>query len=233
MISRTEWGSLIGLIKQSVHLHLLEILDDGLGRLLEWDSANLSTPSQVNRRTHAGQPLVPGGATALSSALQMVEKFADDCWRQVLYSHSINGAASLLACERKQEHQRIAIAGLRVARKVSLGHQMFEEEAANPGTKQVLILHGHPPWHIVRSVDLLPGGGRGSSADSVASIEHRRGQGRWRVAEATAERPDLSDTMPPPDARPRCGEDHAGAGAGVRQWGKGYLQLGEHPETTR
>ena len=39
MISRTEWGSLIGLIKQSVHLHLLKILDDGLGRLLEWDSA--------------------------------------------------------------------------------------------------------------------------------------------------------------------------------------------------
>ena len=168
MISRAEWGSLIGLIKQSVHLHLLEILDDGLGRLLEWDSADLHfSPSQVNRRTHAdelgqrtyaGQPLVPGGATALSSALQMVEKFADDCWRQILYSHSINGAASLLACERKQEHQRIAIAGLRVARKVSLGHQMFEEEAANPGTKQVLILHGHPPWHIVRSVDLLPGG---------------------------------------------------------------------------
>ena len=64
-----------------------------------------STPSQVNRRTHAdelgqrtyaGQPLVPGGATALSSALQMVEKFADDCWRQILYSHSINGAASSL-----------------------------------------------------------------------------------------------------------------------------------------
>ena len=39
--------------------------------------------------------------------------------------------------------------------------------------------------------------------------------------------------VPPPDARPRCGEDHAGAGAGVRQWGKEYLQLGEHPETTR
>src|ERR1700728_3456327 len=107
MISRAEWGSLIGLIKQSVHLHHLEILDDGLSRLLEWDSANLSAPSQVNRRTHAdelgrrtyaGQPLVPGGTTALSNALHRVKKFGDDCWRQILYSHSINGLPpSLLA----------------------------------------------------------------------------------------------------------------------------------------
>ena len=80
MIPRAKCGSLIGLVKQNVHLHLFEILDDGFGRLPERDSANFSTPSQVNRRTHtdelgqqtyAGQPLVPGDVTALSSALQM------------------------------------------------------------------------------------------------------------------------------------------------------------------
>src|SRR3984893_17298717 len=98
----------------------------------------------------------------------MVEEFADDCWRQILHSHSINGA-SLLACERKQEPQRVAIADLRITRKIPLGHQMFKKESANPGTEEVLILHGPLPLHIGQSVDLPPGAGRGSSADSAAS----------------------------------------------------------------
>src|ERR1700730_13244531 len=103
----------------------------------------------------------------------MVEEFADDCWGQIVHSHLINGA-SLLACERRQEPQRVAIAGLCITRKVPLGHQMFKEESANPGTEEVLILHGRLPLHIGQSVGLLPGGGPASSAGSAASTEYRR-----------------------------------------------------------
>ena len=49
MIPRAKCGSLIGLVKQNVHLHLFEILDDGFGRLPERDSAK-------SRYTKPGEP---------------------------------------------------------------------------------------------------------------------------------------------------------------------------------
>ena len=98
------------------------------------------------------KPLVTGYASLhLAITFQMIQEFASDCRCQLFHCHTINGATSLPACKRQQQFKGVSIAGLGVAGKIAFGHQMLQQETTDPRAKEVLILHGPPPLHIVQS----------------------------------------------------------------------------------
>jgi hypothetical protein len=76
--------------------------------------------------------LVAGDTVALAIVFQVVEELADDGRRQILNGHAIDGAPSVLAGERQQERQGVAVADLGIPSQIAFCHQMLEEEPPNP-----------------------------------------------------------------------------------------------------
>src|ERR1700733_5589883 len=114
----------------------------------------------MNRR----KPLVASDLAAFAVTLQVIKEVADNCRRQVLDGHAIDGAAPLSTGEWQQQRQSIAVAGLGVAGEIALGHQMFQQEPTNPRAQKAFILHARPPLRTGKS-------GNSPLAAGLASFE--------------------------------------------------------------
>src|SRR5580704_19209083 len=87
------------------------------------------------------KPVVAGYAAASTNILHVIQEFAHDGGREILYRHPIDCAAAVFTGKREQQRQCVTITGLRIAGKVALAHQVFKQEASDPRAHQRLIFH--------------------------------------------------------------------------------------------
>jgi hypothetical protein len=63
----------------------------------------------------------------------------------LLHSKPLDPSVGGASDERQELLQRISITLLRIAGEVPLGNEVLQQEAANPGAKQISVRHGVAP----------------------------------------------------------------------------------------
>ncbi len=100
---------------------------------------------ETGQRVNARQPLVPSGRAATSHLLQMLQEQPDNIRRKLLDQQMINLFFQFLRHEGKQQGERVAIAALRILRKIAIQHHVLKEESANPGARLAVVSQQPPP----------------------------------------------------------------------------------------
>jgi hypothetical protein len=121
---------------------------------LEGNAADFSAPGDMLRTVlgheagqgaDGGQALIARGTRALALLLDVLQEGAHALRADLLHGQSIKGLMALPGDERQQEPQRIAVAQLRLTRKITFNDEVLKEEAADPGTQQSGVIHDPPP----------------------------------------------------------------------------------------
>lgn len=162
----------MGRSQEGIDLRLVEIGHGGLRGLLERDRADLGTPGEVFRAVQAdilgermkgAEALIARPTTTASIFLQMLEEPTEHERRQILDGQSIDRCLGRGAQEGQQQGERVAVAGLGVARQIALGDEVFQEKPPNPGPDQPSVTHGKPAaGRTVRSAGWLHARARAS-----------------------------------------------------------------------
>jgi hypothetical protein len=148
--------------EKCVDFGLLQIGDGRLSAFLEGYGTDFSAPSEMlgtmqghkaSHRVDGRQALVPRGDGAVPALLQMKKKQPHPVGGYVDYIQFIDAPVDFMSDERNQQSKGVPVASLRAAGQIPLMDQVFQKEAADPGTESAAISHNSPPRkHIWRSV---------------------------------------------------------------------------------
>ncbi len=92
-----------------------------------------------------GQALIARGTCAPALLLDILQEGAYALGADLLHGQLVKGLMTLAGDERQQEPQRIAVAQLRLTRKIAFNDEVLKEETADPGAQQSGVIHDPPP----------------------------------------------------------------------------------------
>jgi len=148
--------------EECVDFGLLQIGDRRLSAFLEGYGTDFSAPSEMlgtmqgdktSQRVDGRQALVPRGYGAVPALLQMKKEQSHQIGGHVDHIQFIDAPADLMSDERNQQSKGVPVASLCASGQIPLMDQVFQKEAADPGTESAAISHNSPPRkHIWRSV---------------------------------------------------------------------------------
>src|SRR5262249_31256208 len=164
-------------LQECFHFALLQVRDQGPGRLLEGDCEYLRTPAhvfgtaqgdEVRQRTHRGQALVARRRRTSPALFQILQEVPDPVCREVFDLDPIDPLAGGATEEWQELAQHVAVTPLRVAGEVPLAGEVLQQEASDPGAQQRCVSHGcPPPTSSARRAGRLPATVRGSCSDKA------------------------------------------------------------------
>src|SRR5579884_2929240 len=170
-IAASDGRSRVWCTPKRLHLRLVEIGQNVVIRLLFRNRTDLCSPTHMLgavtldkpcQRVDSTESLISRSSRASAFPFQMTEEALDKLDRDISDSNGTGWFPNLHREVLQQQKNGVAIAALRVYRKVPFADDVFKKKPAHPGSDQRFSFHGAPPERRnIRSVcmplPIIPG----------------------------------------------------------------------------